>query len=96
MLRKNKGNYVFDEKGNVIAWQRSNDEDIKRELDYLRYEIEKLKQDNRQREEFSAGGNFSSSVFGSNREVKTDIQVNDADIQRAADKIKSALKKAFD
>ncbi len=80
MLRKNKGNYVFDEKGNVVAWQRSNDEDIKRELDYLRYEIEKLKQENGKKEAFSAGNDFSSSVFGSKREVKTDIQVNDADI----------------
>ena len=80
MLRKNKGNYIFDEKGNVVAWQRSNDEDIKRELDYLRYEIEKLKQENGQKEAFSAGNDFSSGVFGSKREVKTDIQVNDADI----------------
>lgn len=79
-----KYNYVFQD-GKLVAWVRSKEDQIDEELQYLRYEIEKLKQENQEKE--------AQIVGGSAAEVRAEVKVNTDDIRRAGYQIKKELDK---
>lgn len=83
MLKKTKGNYIVNDDGKIVAWVRTKEDQIDDELQLLRYEIEKLKQEKEEKEAQTIGSNAA--------EVRAEVKVNTDDIRRAGDQIKKEL-----
>lgn len=85
MLKKTKGNYIVNDEGKIVAWVRTKEDQIDDELQLLRYEIEKLKQEKEEKE--------AQTIGNSAAEVRAEVKVNTDDIRRAGDQIKKELDK---
>lgn len=85
MLKKTKGNYIVNDEGKIVAWVRTKEDQIDDELQLLRYEIEKLKQEKEEKE--------AQIIGNSAAEVRAEVKVNTDDIRRAGDQIKKELDK---
>lgn len=83
MLKKTKGNYIVNDEGKIVAWVRTKEDQIDDELQLLRYEIEKLKQEKEEKE--------AQTIGSSTAEVRAEVKVNTDDIRRAGDQIKKEL-----
>ncbi len=83
MLKKTKGNYIVNHEGKIVAWVRTKEDQIDDELQLLRYEIEKLKQEKEEKE--------AQTIGNSAAEVRAEVKVNTDDIRRAGDQIKKEL-----
>lgn len=83
MLKKTKGNYIVNDEGKIVAWVRTKEDQIDDELQLLRYEIEKLKQEKEEKE--------AQTIGNSAAEVRAEVKVNTDDIRRAGDQIKKEL-----
>lgn len=85
MLKKTKGNYIVNDEGKIVAWVRTKEDQIDDELQLLRYEIEKLKQEKEEKE--------AQTIGNSAAEVRAEVKVNTDDIRRAGYQIKKELDK---
>ena len=85
MLKKTKGNYIVNDEGKIVAWVRTKEDQIDDELQLLRYEIEKLKQEKEETE--------AQTIGSSAAEVRAEVKVNTDDIRRAGYQIKKELDK---
>lgn len=83
MLKKTKGNYIVNDEGKIVAWVRTKEDQIDDELQLLRFEIEKLKQEKEEKE--------AQTIGNSAAEVRAEVKVNTDDIRRAGDQIKKEL-----